>query len=192
MPLPAFGKKENTMKSTAAFLAVFAALVLALLAPRTAQAQVTLALSPPSQTGSVGSTVFFSGQITNSSLTNTVFLNGDSLTFNAPAAGLTLDDTPFLTNAPPRLGPVISGMNTFTGGLFNIVITPSAAPGTYFGTFAVLGGSDATASGTLASANFSVTVAAAPEPSPLVSLGVLMALSAGSLLRARRHKSVGC
>src|SRR5262245_781947 len=55
--------------------------------------------------------------------------------FTLEGIGLTLDDTPFLLNAPPSLA---SG-DSFTGTLFTVAIDPSAFPQRAEGAFHILG-----------------------------------------------------
>ena len=172
-------------------LSPLAVLPLALLAAP-AQAQLTLNLTPAAQVGAIGDTLNFTGTLSNPTL-DTVFLNSDSFSFSGPAP----DDSPFL-NAPLSLDPVgTTDMNgnptdSYTGGFFNVTLDSSVAPGTYLGTFSILGGADSNAADTVATEDFSVTVlpAAVPEASSLVSLGVLLALGLGGLvISAKRRKS---
>lgn len=185
--------KLTAMKYTA-LVPLSAVLLLALFGPPAAQAQtsaaLTFTLTPMAQTGAPGSTLFFTGMLSNPSLTSTVFLNGDSVTFNAPVPGLTLNDAPFLSNAPAALGPVISGSNTYSGGFFNVALGSSAAPGTYFGTFLVLGGANGSAQDTLASSSFTVIVGApspVPEPSSFALFAVAGLGMAGLVFQAHRR-----
>lgn len=192
-------------------LAVFTALPVFLTAPA-ARAQnaapgYTLALgfTPSSQFGSPGDTLNFSGVVGNVTQ-NTVFLNGDSLTFNGPG---TADESPFLNGVPNSLDPMgtvdANGnpTDTYSGSFFDVSISPDAAPGTYFGTFSVLGGADADALDELTSdpkntrdpfsqERFSVTVlapiAAVPEASTTLSFGGLLMLG-GLLIVVQRRKA---
>lgn len=125
--------KISQLKAFAFALPACAALLAA--APA-AHAQLTLTLTPASQAGPAPSTFDFTGTLTNPTA-NEVFLNGDSPTFNGPG---TIDGNPFLNNAPLSLGPAGSGSDTYTGSFFDVTLNASAQPGTYFGTFAVLGG----------------------------------------------------
>jgi len=176
--------KLSTSIAAAAALACLAA------APAAQAQTLNFTLNPAVQAGQQGSTFSFSGTLTNPTA-STVFLNGDSLTFNGPANGLTLDDSPFLTNAPASLGASGGGSDTYTGGLFDVTASQSAAPGTYSGTFEVLGGADGNAQGVLASQDFSVTVQSSPVPeaSSSLSLGLLLALGLGGVAVARRRKA---
>lgn len=167
---------------------LFAALPLLLLAAPAAHAQFNFALTP-SQTGMVGDTLTFTGAIANQG-NSAVFLNGGGVTFSAP--NIMADDSPFFGSAPLSLAPAGSLGSAYSGPFFTLAIGPAAQPGTYFGTFGIVGGADALASDTLATRNFSVTVSSAPtvpEASPAVSLGLMLALGAGGVLAARRKSA---
>ena len=164
------------------------ALLLCFAAPRAAQAQLMLTLTSAAQTGPASGAFHFAGMLTNLTAAE-VFLNGDSPTFNGPG---TIDDSAFLTNAPLSLGAMGSGSNTYTGSFFDIILPSSAAPGTYFGTFTVLGGPTANDQITVATKDFLVTVPppAVPEASTIVSLGLLLTLGlGGGVVSARRRKT---
>lgn len=188
--------KGTKMKPLLSILPVSAALLAFLSVLPAAHAQapdpLLLTFTAPDQTTGPGSILHFTGLLTNAS-GSAVFLNGDSLTFSAPVAGLTLDDSSFNNNAPTLLTAGPPG-NFYTGSFFDVMVSPSVAPGTYQGTFDVSGGADGTASGEVASAPFTVTVAApnvsaAPEPSPLAGLGLTALGVAGLALKARRKKA---
>jgi hypothetical protein len=124
---------------------------------------ISIALTQDSQTATAGSAITFNATLTNLSSTDTVYLNADSSTTSSLL--LSVDDTPFLTNAPLSLDP---GMVSGPFALFNVIIDPSTPSGIYdFNSFAILGGLDANASDTLGTANFSVTVGStSPVPEP--------------------------
>ena len=178
-------QRNNTMKLSPAF-AASALVLVGLAAAPAAHAQLLFTLTPAGLAGTPGSTLQYAGTLSNTSTTDTVFLNGDSPTLNAP--GLTLDAGPFEGNAPLSLGPVGSGSDIYSGGFFDISIDPAAQPGTYVGTFAIQGGADGDAQDTVATHDFSVTVlpAAVPEASSVVSLGLLLMLGLGGVVVARR------
>jgi hypothetical protein len=169
-----------------AFLAAAALVTLGAAAPA-AHAQLNFTLTPSSQFGSPGSTLQFFGTLANPSTTDTVFLNGDTPTFTAP--GLTLDASPFNSNAPLSLGPLGSGTDIYTGDFFDVSIGSAALPGTYLGTFEIQGGADGNAQDTIATQDFSVTVLpqAVPEASSVTSLGLLLMLGLGGIIVARRR-----
>jgi hypothetical protein len=186
--------KAFQLKALVSALPAFAVLLATLAAAPAAHAQLTLTLTPASQAGPAGSTFHFTGTLTNPTASE-VFLNGDTPTFNGPGS---IDDSPFLNNAPGSLMPMGSTdpntgapTDSFTGSLFDVTLDPSAAPGTYFGTFEVQGGPTVNDQGVVASEDFSVTVEppAVPEASTTVSLGLLLALGLGGVVvSARRRK----
>lgn len=173
------------LPASAALLACFSVLPAA-----HAQAPYPLSLTftSPNQTVGPGGALHFTGTLTNTS-SSLVFLNSDSVSFNAPVAGLTLDDSPFLTNAPMFLaaGPIGS---SYTGDFFDVMVSPSAVAGTYQGTFDVLGGGDTGTYDIVGSQTFFVSVPeAVPEASTTVSMGLLLALGGGGLMIAKRRRT---
>lgn len=170
-----------------------AAALAALIAAPAAQAQtptaLNLTLTPSTLDGNPGDMLVFNGTLSNPSTTNTVFLNGDTPTFNGPG---TIDGNPFLNNAPNTLGPAGSGSDTYTGSFFDITLDPSATPGRYLGTFTITGGADGNAMDTVATEDFAVIVnpSPVPEASTTVSFGLLLALGLGGVVVvARRRKA---
>jgi hypothetical protein len=157
------------MKPHRAFPFAVAVLAILVLASMARADSVGITLMQTSQTATAGSTVTFDATLTNLSSTDMIFLNGDSSTTSSLL--LTVDDTPFLTNFPLSLAP-----NQSSGpfALFNVLIDPTALPGTYdFNSFSILGGLDGSTFKTLGTAQFSVTATtptAVPEPSALVLL----------------------
>ncbi|SRR5271156_3427592 len=141
-------------------------------------------LSQSSQTVNRGTTIVtFDATISNPSATDTIFLNADDS--STDSFSMSVDDTPFFVNAPLFLGPT-SGSGPFA--LFNVDLAANLAPGTYTGTFSILGGADG-GTGTdffdLADANFSVDITkpvATPEP------GTLLLLWAGLCLLVPRRR----
>jgi hypothetical protein len=104
-----------------------------------------------------------------------VYLNGDDL--NVPESASSTDF--FFTNVPISLNPSAS---TATIELFSFVVSSTAAPGTYTGTYDLFGGV-----GTANQYNFdlvgsqSFSIFVAPEPSTMLLLGCgLMAIAAVS------------
>lgn len=152
-----------------------------------AQAQVTFSLTPVLG-GVNGDTLHFTGLLTNTG-PDPVFLNNDSLTFNAPALGLTASDTPFFDGTPTGiLAPAMQTGSVYSGGFFDVSLN-GAMPGTYSGTFVILGGADADALDPVASQGFTVTVPAVapvPEASTAASLALLLALGGFGVVRRRR------
>jgi hypothetical protein len=143
---------------------------LLLLWPSLTQAQLMLLLSHANQAGTAGSTLAFSGRLSNLG-TSPLFLNGD--TFTLEGSGLTLDDTPFFDNAPLSL----DAGATYLGPLFDVQIASDAPGQTASGSFTILGGPEDTSQINLATAQFGVSVV--PEPGALAFLVGTLVLAVG-------------
>jgi len=144
---------------------------------------IGITLTQISQSGAAGTIVTFDARLTN--LTSSpVFLNGDSATTST--SFLTVDDNPFLNNAPLSLA---AGASSGPFALFNVLIAPGTAVGTYgFNTFSILGGADGSAFAPTGSAQFAVTASPVPEPGT-IRLLVTGMLGLGAWGRLRRHGS---
>jgi len=127
---------------------------------------IDITLTESTLTGSGGGTLTFYATLTN--VTNgTICLNGDS--FATSSVLLTLNDNPFLKNAPMSLA---AGQSSSPFEIFQVFIAPGTPPGTYaFNTFTILGGASDTAFDVMGSTNFAVAVSPVPEPSTLLLLG---------------------
>lgn len=149
-------------------------------------------LSESDVTVTQGTTVVdFNATITNAG-TSTIFLNGDNPTTGSSL--LSVDDSPFNTNAPLSLA---AGASTGPIELFAVdILSPTIAVGTYGGNdFSILGGYGSSDAIDLVDSNFSVTVTgaavAAPEIDPATSVGALSLLIGGIMvLRGRRAARV--
>lgn len=141
---------------------------------------IDIILTPASQSGAAGTMVTFDATLTN--LTgSTIFLNGDSATTSS--SFLSVDDNPFMNNAPLSLAP---GASSGPFALFGVFIAPGTAQGSYaFNTFTITGGTSRGTFDPLGSAQFNVNVAVAPEPGTLVLLATGL-LGLGIKLRRER------
>src|ERR1017187_392563 len=94
--------------------------------------------------------------ISNPSATDTIYLNGDIST--VVSTFLTVDDTPFIDNAPLSLAPgADTGPTPFE--LFDVTIDPTTPAGNYDNNlFSILGGPDGTSLYDLVDVPFNVTV----------------------------------
>jgi hypothetical protein len=133
--------------------------VLALAMPASADT-LNLVLSNPVQTAIPGATLTFGANASAPfSNTGTIFLNGDN--FNLTLNGAVIDDAGFFNNFPSSLDPGVG----VAGTLFTVALPTTIAPGTYFGFFSILGGSDPNAQDTIATVNFEIDApSAVPEP----------------------------
>jgi hypothetical protein len=146
-------------------------LILATLGTVVAKADtITIALDQQDQTIAAGDTIEFFGTMTNDSA-NTIYLNADDLNLN----GLSLTTTDqFYNNVPIALAPSgQAGDSSSDIELFDVTASSPLldAPGTYTGTYTLIGGTDGNAQNNLGTANFSVTtLAPVPEPSTIYLL----------------------
>jgi len=165
-------------------LTLVAVLISVLLSSAAKADTIDITLTASSLSGQAGDAITFYATLTNTSATDTIFLNGDSS--GTSSTFLTVDDTPFLTNAPFFLDP---GDVSGPYALFNVLIDPTTPDGTYdLNSFSILGGLDGSSFDVVGTAEFSVTVGpavAAPEPDmlPMLLVGLL---SIGLLMRFRR------
>ena len=161
-------------------------ILLLLLGAAAAHASVLITLDNPNQTGNPGDTLMFNGVLSNTGLT-TVFLN--SVDLNLAGSSFSPDFVdPFLNNVPFVLNP---GTTTSDILLFNVLVNNpfTDLPGTFAGTYTLLGGPDSTAQEILGSVDFGITVPdAVPEPSSfLLMFGALLLI--GLTIVQRRSSS---
>lgn len=122
-----------------------------------------------SQVGIVGTTLEFSGSLSNIG-DQTLYLNGTGVQF--PAIDITFDDSPFFAFVPP----ILNAGDRYTGLLFYAIIDSMAIPNDYFGAVTIFGGIDPVALDALGTQNFSISVTNVPEPSAklLGTLGIFV------------------
>lgn len=139
-------------------------------------------------TGAPGDTLAFFVNISNPSPTDTIYLNGISST--AVSAFLSIDTTPFFSNAPLFLA---AGDSSGPFELFDVAIDPSTPAGPYVGNFVSLsGGADGgagTAFDDLADISFDVNVASADSAAPEPGTVMLLLAGGGLLFCAQRWRS---
>jgi hypothetical protein len=133
---------------------------------------LTLTLATPYEIGPQP-LFYFYGTI---SYTSTDAVNnfnaGENLTGDLPVldAGLILDDSPFLNNAPLTM----SLGDTWTGLLFTVAAPPYGAGSNFYtGSFSILGGGDPSDQGVLATDDFNVQVTPEPGSYQLFGMGLL-------------------
>ncbi len=136
------------MKSGAAILAL-AWFIAAL----PARAQLSASLTASVENSGSGQTIVFCGTLDNTGSSGGIFLNTIQFTLNGSATNsLISGSNGFYANVPGILCPG----ETYTGELFSISVSGSAPPADYTGSVALLGGTNIFASGSLASAGFTV------------------------------------
>ena len=151
-------------------------LLLTLLAGSAFAATITVTLANPVQSGISGSTVNFTGTLTNTTAT-TQFINSDSLTINT----LVGNDSMFFLNAPIFVAATQTSASFL---MFSVMIPGGTAAGPYLGSFHVLGGATANDFNDLGASTFTVNVTAnTPEPAAWV---LLVPALGGVLLKRRR------
>ena len=143
---------------------------------------LTVTVSPATQTANRGDVVTFQGTIQNIG-TTPLYLNGDSISWllrGFPILPVTfdlhLDDRPFATGVPVKLEPGVA----WTGNLFQVTVGLDAPATTYDGSLSVLGGSGAAPFTVLASGTFHLTVLGASPVAGPAAPGNLTATVAGS------------
>jgi len=134
---------------------------------------INIDLMPALLSGSPGSTILFSGTLSNTS-SSTVFLNSAGINLSGGFTPADEHTGPFFVNAPLFLNAAGS---TPAIGLFTVDIPDSFAKGPYLGTFSILGGANGNAQDIVGSVNFTVQVVSpVPEPNSSILLGLVTAL----------------
>src|SRR5215469_16787753 len=164
-PKEGIGRMIERTSKHALFAAALAGLLV--VSTRARADSIQISLSQSTLSGTAGSTLVFDATLTNLS-TSTVFLNGD--TSSTSSLLLTVNDNPFLNNAPLSLA---AGASSGTFEIFDVIIAAGIAPGVYtLNDFTILGGVGGSDLTPVGSATFTVDVLSpVPEPGTLVLVG---------------------
>jgi hypothetical protein len=132
-----------------------------------AHAQISFSLMPSTLVAVPGETVTFTGTISNASTTDTIFLNGLQIGAST-SANLSVDLGSFLNYVPVSLAPG----GSYSGNLFDVLLSLTAPPGTYSGAARLVGGTTDTAQNALTPFESFFVASVVPEPSALVLLAL--------------------
>ncbi len=126
-----------------------------LLSIASARADITFTLTPAVQSGVGENEVVFTGTLSNTSLTDNLFLNNIQFSFtNAATNYLTADTNAFFANVP---GILLPG-ETYSDAVFAVTINPEIPSGSYFGTVTIQGGMDIFGTTNVAGQTFQVSL----------------------------------
>ena len=165
-------------------IAMLAVSAMLLISARAEADPLTFTVTNPSQSGSIGSVLTFTGSVTNVAAP-AVTIVSSNFTFNAPA-GLAFDDTPFVVSF---LGQVVGATETLGPlSVFTITIGAGVAPGTYSGVFSILYDSNLGMGLETNLQTFSITVLPEVEPIPEPATLALLGLGLAGLAGARRRR----
>ena len=165
-------------------IAMFTLAFLAILPAAVKADPITLTLDPTHSVAQ-GSSVTYFGSLSNGGLPGR-FINAVSLTYTGPA-GITFNDSAFFTNVPAFLG---SGATTGVVSFFDVFADLLIPPGSYTGSFSVLGGVDDQDQNILATQEFTIVVTPGgqnPVPEPASMLLLASGLAGAAALRRRKR-----
>lgn len=124
----------------------------------TVRADVTLVLDAPVQSGLRTNEILFTGTISNTDLSTSVFLNDLRFSFTGNATNyLSANSNVFFANVPGILLPGES----YHDVIFGVAISPLIPAGIYDGSITLQGGTNIFAATNLAAANFQIQIPAA-------------------------------
>jgi hypothetical protein len=123
------------------------------------RADLIFALTSATQPAVGSNEVFFTGTLTNTSLTDNLFLNNLQFGFtNAATNYLTADTNVFFANVP---GILLPG-ETYSDVIFGIAVNPATPPGNYSGMITIQGGTNIFATTNLSNQAFQISLPPAP------------------------------
>ena len=119
-----------------------------------ARADLAFTLTPSARSGAGANEVIFTATLNNTSPSNCLFLNDLRICFFDDATNfLGADTNEFFANVP---GILLPG-ETYGGEVFGIILDPAIMPGDYFGSIALLGGTNIFAITNLPAQTFRIT-----------------------------------